>query len=406
MADTKQHSVNIALVCPDGLSIMLFCKGIIRALRNIPDAKVFVICEAGNHNEEIASLGVSCVSIPVYRWFSPWEDLKYIWRLWHLFRQYNCEIILNFTTKPNIYGTFAGKLAGVKTNYLHVVGLGSGFAARTDLRGKIMRWAFVRLYRLACRWSHKAWFTNRQDRQFFIDNGFIAESDTVLSRNYLDTDEYALELVSEQRREHARTACGLVPGEKMVLMVARMIWQKGIREFTEAAELLRASHPTLKFILVAPLETGSQDAVPESFVREKELTANFKWLGFQDDVKKFYAITDLAVLPTYYKEGGYPRALLEPMAMGKPVITTTSEDCRGAVEDGKNGFLVPIQDSESLAMAIDRVMSDNNLRGALGEYSRVKAVRDFDERFIVLGALHDLGLPVSGPAASQQSRKY
>jgi len=142
------------------------------------------------------------------------------------------------------------------------------------------------------------------------------------------------------------------------------------------------------------LETGSQDAVPESYVREKEKSANFKWLGFQDDVKRLYAIADLAVLPTYYKEGGYPRALLEPMAMGKPVITTTSEDCRGTIEEGKNGFLVPIQDSRALAAAISRVMSDDELREILGGYSRVKAVRDFDEQSIVLDALYELGLPV------------
>ena len=135
-------------------------------------------------------------------------------------------------------------------------------------------------------------------------------------------------------------------------------------------------------------------------MREKEKSANFKWLGFQDDVKRLYAIADLAVLPTYYKEGGYPRALLEPMAMGKPVITTNSEDCRGAIEDGKNGFLVPIQDSRALASAVDQIMSDDHLRERLGAYSREKAVRDFDEQEIVFDALSRLGLPVKVSSAS------
>ncbi len=394
MADTKQRPVNIALVCPDGLSIILFCRGIIRALQSIPGVKVFVICEAGDHDREIASLGVSCISVPMYRWLNPWEDVKYCWRLWRAIRRDQCDVVLNFATKPNIYGTFAAKMAGAKFNYLHVVGLGSGFEPRSDMRGRMMRWSFFRLYRIACKWSRKVWFTNRLDRQFFVDHGLIAESDTVLSRNYLDTSEYALELVSDQRKNEARVLCALAAGERMVIMVARMIWQKGIREFAEAAELLREAHPDLKFILVAPLETASQDAVPESYVREKERTANFKWLGFQADVKRLYAIADLAVLPTYYKEGGYPRALLEPMAMGKPVITTTSEDCRGAIEEGENGFLVPIQDSRALAAAIDRVMSNDELRERLGLYSRVKAVRDFDEQLIVPDALRKLGIPV------------
>lgn len=393
--------MNIAFVCPDGLSVILFCKGIIRALQSIPGARVFVMCDPGSYEEEITSLGATCILVPMYRWFSPWEDLKYCWFLSRAMRRHKCEVVLNFTTKSNIYGAFAGSLAGARCNFMHVVGLGSGFAPGQDIRGRMLRWTFVLLYRMACRLSHKIWFTNRRDLEFFTERGMIPEQKAVLSRNYLDTNEYADELVSEQRKEEARSLCGVNYGEKMVIMVARMIWQKGIREFAEAAELLRDSHRKLRFILVAPLETASQDAVPESFVHDKELTANFKWVGFQDDVKRLYAIADLAVLPTYYKEGGYPRALLEPMAMGKPVITTTSEDCRGTVEEGKNGFLVPIQDSKALAEAIDRVISDDALRKALGDYSRVKAMRDFDERSIVLGALRDLGLPVVDPARRQ-----
>ena len=197
-------------------------------------------------------------------------------------------------------------------------------------------------------------------------------------------------------QKQAMALCGLEHGEKVVVMVARMIWQKGIGEFSEAAEILRDSYPMIKFILIAPLEEGSADAVPESYVQHKEQSANFKWLGFQSDVKSFYAIADLAVLPTYYKEGGYPRGLLEPMAMGKPVIGTTSEDCRGAIEDGKNGFLVPIQDSNALANAIVRIMADEELRETMGMYSLEKARRDFDELAIVPEALRQLGLPVLG----------
>ena len=394
MEEPIPHQVNIAFVMPDGYSIMLFAKGILRALKRIPGAKVFVICDAGEYAEKIAALGVSTISVPVYRWFSPWEDLKYTWRLWRVMRNHRFDIVFNFSTKPNIFGTIAAKCAGVRLHCFHVVGLGSGFESRPDISGKLVRWAFLRLYRLACKWSRRVWFTNSQDRRFFIEQELIPENRTVLSRNYLNTDEYGSDLVGEERRKKARSLCGVTKDEQMVVMVARLIWQKGIREFGEAAESLRKSHPNLRFILIAPLEAGSPDAVPESFVRELEQKANLKWLGFQDDVKALYAISDLAVLPTYYREGGYPRALLEPMAMGKPVIATNSEHCRGTVEEGKNGFLVPIRDSRALADAIDAVVSDDTLREKLGSYSREKAVRDFDERLIVPGALRDLGLPV------------
>jgi glycosyltransferase involved in cell wall biosynthesis len=123
-------------------------------------------------------------------------------------------------------------------------------------------------------------------------------------------------------------------------------------------------------------------------------------LGFQDDVKSLYAIADLAVLPTYYREGGYPRGLLEPMAMGKPVIATNSDHCRGAIEEGKNGLLVPVKDAEALAEAIRCIMSDDELRERMGRYSMLKAARDFDEEVIVPAALLKLGLPVANSLPS------
>ncbi len=127
---------------------------------------------------------------------------------------------------------------------------------------------------------------------------------------------------------------------------------------------------------------------------EKEKTSHLKWLGFRSDVKRIYALSDLAVLPSYYKEGGYPRALLEPMAMGKPVITTDIPDCKGTVEEGRNGFLVPAKDAKALAKAIENLILDEHMLKKFGEYSRVKAEREFDEKKIVPQALLQLGIPL------------
>jgi glycosyltransferase involved in cell wall biosynthesis len=387
--------MKIALVCPDGLTVMVFCKGIIRALQSISGARVIVVCDAGAYRHEIEALGVTCAVIAMYRWIDPIGDLKYAWKLWRFFRHERCDVVLNFATKPNIYGSIAAKLAGTPLIMSHVVGLGAGFHPRKNLVGRALQYLVINLYRLACVSSNKVWFTNANNRKLFIEKNLVTEAKTLLTRNYLDVSEYDLDRVSAERMASARRDCGIGPKDQMVIMVARMIWSKGIREFAEAAELLRRSHPALKFVLVAPLEIGSHEAVPESFIREKERGGNLIWLGFQNDVKRLYAIADLAVLPTYYKEGGYPRALLEPMAMGKPVITTDSEDCRGTVEEGYNGYLVPQRDARALADAIARVMSDEDARKRLGRNSQIKAARDFDEKKIVPGALRSLGLPVA-----------
>lgn len=162
-----------------------------------------------------------------------------------------------------------------------------------------------------------------------------------------------------------------------------MIWAKGVGEFAEAAEILRDRLPFVKFILVGPEETTSPDAVPEMYLKDAERKANFMWIGFRNDVKDLYALSDVAVLPSYYREGGYPRALTEPMAMGKPVIAADSIDCRAPVENGRNGFLVPIKDSKALAAAIETLMVDEKKREEFGRYSRIKAVTEYDEKVIV-----------------------
>jgi N,N'-diacetylbacillosaminyl-diphospho-undecaprenol alpha-1,3-N-acetylgalactosaminyltransferase len=310
--------MRIALVCPDGISILLFCKGIIRALQTVPGAEVIVVSDAGEYGPAIEALGAKSVSVPIARWVNPVEDWRYYRRLAEVFRRERCDVVLNFSTKANIYGSLAAKKAGVPLILSHVVGLGGAFLPPRSLRDRLLQRVALLLYRRALRASRKVWFTNGNDRAFFISHGIVTPEQTVLTRNYLDVSEYARSAVPEADVARVRVELGLTPADQIVVMVARMIWPKGVREFAEAAEQLKASRPNLHFLLVAPLETGSPDAVPESYVREKERVSNLRWLGFRRDVKTIYALSDIAVLPSFYKEGGYPRALLEPMSMGNP----------------------------------------------------------------------------------------
>lgn len=387
--------VTVALVCPDGLSIVLFCKGIIRSLLTIPGARVIVICDAGEYHTQIESLGVTCLSVPLARWIDPVADVRYCLRLAAIFKRESCDIVLNFSTKANIYGSLAARLARVPVVLSHVVGLGLAFHEANTIRQRGLRWVVQALYRRALAVCRKVWFTNANDLAFFVEHGIVTPDQCVLTRNYLDVSEYALTAVPSSAIDALRQEFDLAPGDRVVVMVARMIWPKGIREFADAAERLKATHPELVFLLVAPMESASPGSVPESFIREKERTSRLRWLGFRHDVKSIYALCDIAVLPSYYKEGGYPRALLEPMAMGKPLITTTSADCRGAVDEGQNGFLVPPRDATALADAIAELARDPAKRAAFGRCSHEKAWREFDEAPIVFEALSSLGLVVS-----------
>lgn len=378
------------IVIPDGLSLLLFCKGIIKTLKKSdPGMELAAVCSQGPHKAEIEALGVECIHLEMDRFVSPWKDFWYLVSLCRIFRKKRFDLVLNFSTKPNIYGTFAARFAGVDRVVSHVVGLGSSFLPARGFRDKCLQSVMLRLYRIACGLCHKVWFTNKNDLEFFLSNRVVSSNKVILTKNYLDTDYYVSSAVGPDDLSALRKELNIGEGDKVVVMVARMIWPKGIKEFAEAAVSLKAKCPYLKFLLVAPLENDSSYAVPESYIREKESVSNLRWLGFQSDVRNVYALADLAVLPTYYREGGYPRGLTEPMSMGKAVVAADNPDCAGAVEDGKNGYLVPMKNSAALADAIEDLVMDDTKRNEFGRYSRLKAERDFSEKAILEGAIHE-----------------
>ena len=302
--------------------------------------------------------------------------------------------MINFSTKPNIYGPISARLAGCRLVLGHVVGLGSTFASSEQDRPShaALRLTVRLLYRLASTLSDAMWFTNKNDLTYFKQLGLVGRTETLLTRNYLDVNRYTPAGVSDEAVASVRSELGLEPGDRVVLMIARMIWAKGIREFVEAAVSLRTTVPSLHFVLVAPPEGDSEDAVPASYVEQHTSKANLHWLGFRNDVQALIALCDAAVLPSYYKEGGYPRAILEPMAMGKPVVAADTADCRGPVEHGVTGYLVPPRDSDALATAIAKLIEDPDLRRRFGAKARQKIEQEFDEDVIVPQALTRLGI--------------
>jgi N,N'-diacetylbacillosaminyl-diphospho-undecaprenol alpha-1,3-N-acetylgalactosaminyltransferase len=164
------------------------------------------------------------------------------------------------------------------------------------------------------------------------------------------------------------------------MMVARIVWSKGVKEFIEASTLVSQTCPNVRFLLVGPLDPGSPDEIPSSYV-EQHLSPHFTWLGFQQDVKSILALADIVTLPSYYQEG-IPRVLLEAMAMQKPIITTDNVGCREVVDDGMNGFLVPTQNVMALASAIQTLVKDESCRLRFGLHSRRKVQAEFDESLI------------------------
>lgn len=383
--------MKIAIVIPDGHSVVMFLPGIIRTLKRNPGARITVLSDDGDYKSQIEALGVESLRVPMHRFISPVRDIRYLLALYSIFKRERFDAVLNFSTKPNIYGTIAARMVGVPHIVSAVVGMGITFMPGDGFRKRLLRGLVSGLYRLTGRWSRFIWFTNGNDAAYFRARGFAAESKIIVTKQDLDTKYYRSEALSEAELAKLRGELGLNEKDRVVLMVARLIWAKGVREFAEAARLLRESHPAAIFLLIGNLEPQSLDPVPESYIREMEGISNLRWLGFRDNLRYYYALSDLVVVPSYYKEGGYSRVVLEAMALGKAVIAADSEDLKG-VEDGKSGLLVPIKDSEALGRAIAALINDDVKRDAFGRYARLKAEKEFDVDVVLPGALKRLGL--------------
>jgi N,N'-diacetylbacillosaminyl-diphospho-undecaprenol alpha-1,3-N-acetylgalactosaminyltransferase len=280
-----------------------------------------------------------------------------------------------FTAKPNIYGTLAGKMAKVPTIINLVEGLGS-FYLEDSAKNIVVRTLIEKLYKLVFLMSDKVVFVNADDPAYLESKGVIKRSQIQVIKSVgIDTAEFDPNLVNKEQIEALRDELQI--GSKIVvLMVARAIWHKGVREYYEAAKLL-ADDKNVQFVLVGDTDEGNPSSADESFLN----SGNVLWLGHRDDVLELTAMADIYVLPSYRE--GVPRTLLEAASMAKPIITTNTVGCREVVKDGKNGFLVTVKNSEMLSKKIEYLLNNVSERNIMGENGRIMAINEFDIQQVV-----------------------
>lgn len=396
--------MRIALVYADDFSLWHFHRNLLTRLTDAGH-EVFAVTAPGEYASRFESIGVRHVSVPIHRFMSPLRDLSLLLEFYRVFHELRLDVVHTFTIKPNIYGTTAARMAGVKCVIGTAEGLGYMYGEDVGWKLRLMRPVVNALYRLGCWMSHRFWFVNPDDRDLFVRHHIVNPDKAFLTISAgVDVQTYSRAEIDQPRARALRERWELEDGMTTVVMVvARVIWSKGVREFVEAAEIVTGKHPSVRFLLVGPLEEESPEAVPLDYLRTKEASTNFRWTGFVDDIKAAYAIADIVTLPSYYREG-VPNVLLEAMAIGKPVVTTDHIGCREVVEEGRNGFLVPVKDGRALARALETLVTDRKVRESFGRYSRVMVERDFDKSKIIDRIMEDL-YGTEGPSgAPTQSR--
>ncbi|RUW62297.1 glycosyltransferase family 4 protein [Mesorhizobium sp. M7A.F.Ca.US.008.03.1.1] len=347
-------------------NVVNFRKGLIEALRS-RGYDVVVIAPRDEYSSLIAAMGCRYVELDMDNsGTSPLRDLVLLWRYWRLLRRERPLAFVGFTIKPNVFGSIAANLNGIPV-INNISGLGTAF-----VRGGLLLRIAKALYRVALARSKMVFFQNDDDRMLFVDERLVRKDRTaLLPGSGIDLERFA-------PASEARIRSGAI----VFLLVARLLWDKGVGEFIEAARLVRQEVPGVRFHLLGFLDVENRTAVSREQVEKWVGEGLVEYLGSTDDVRPFMRAADCVVLPSYRE--GTPRSLLEAAAMGKPLIATDVPGCREVVDHAVNGFLCKVRDPDDLASKmVEFARLDGSSRDRMGAQSRNKVERQFSETIVI-----------------------
>lgn len=325
---------------------------------------------------QLEAMGLTVHSIPMLRTgTNPLADLKTLWALWRLMQRVQPRSVLGYTIKPVIYGSLAAWLAGVPNRFALITGLGYSFQGEGQ-RGRLQ--ALVqRLYALALVRVDKVFFQNPDDEFLFRQRSILSMGTPSCVVNGSGVDVASFQVAP------------LPPGPPCFLLIARLLGDKGVREYAQAAQRIRAAHPGVQCALVGWLDTNP-DAITQAELDAWVAEGNITFLGRLSDVRPAIAACSIYVLPSYRE--GTPRTVLEAMAMGRAIITTDAPGCRETVVDGDNGLLVPVKSVDALEQAMLKFIEDPTLVPRMGLRSRQMAEEKYDVHKVNAVMLREMGI--------------
>jgi len=297
-----------------------------------------------------------------------WQELETLRELRRLYKEIQPDIVHHVTIKPVLYGTLVARWVGGIQILNAISGLGYFFIAqgwKSSIRKTLLLWVYRAILH-----SKKVWilFQNPDDQALFAQYKIIyPEHAFKIKGSGVDLQQFA---------------CSSIPkGRIKIILVARMLWDKGVGEFVESATALTQQRLDADFLLVGSVDPGNPESISVEQLEEWNRSGVVKWLGERADIAQLLAESHIAVLPSYRE--GLPKSLIEAAAVGRPIVTTDVPGCREVVKDGENGFLVPAKDAKKLAVAIQKLINNPKLLTSMGKKSRLMAEQEFSIHQIV-----------------------
>lgn len=335
--------------------------------------EVLVVTHIQHERERLEQLGLRVTALDMgRRSVNPLAALVTLWRLTALYRAERPSIVHHIALKPILIGSLAARLAGIRGVVNAVVGMGFAYSSSHWLAKLLRPLMTVVLKRLLNPPGSHVVFENHDDLETSVALGTVKRQDAVLIRGAgVQPQTQNIDITPHD-----------IP---LVVLVARMLWDKGIQEYVTAAQLLRQQGVKVRCLLVGGVDQDNRASLDEATLQRWNAEGVVEWLGFRTDVAQLLTQADIACLPSYRE--GLPKALLEAMAAGLPCVTTDVPGCREAVRHGDNGLLVPARHPEALAQALKQLIEDPAMRARMGARGRERVQQEFSSQQVIAQTL-------------------
>jgi len=343
----------ICISASEGRSLINFRGSLIKSWVNSGASVVCSSIEAPEDMTEIKErLGAEYCQIPGSRTgIGVLEGIRMFFSYLKFFRRMKPDMCFLYMSKPIAFGGAAARFIRIKNINVLVNGLENAYY-RTGAKDALVRFVMNLFYRYSASTANNVFFQNEDDMRYFKEHSLLKKDNaSVVLGSGVDMEYFLREPL---------------PPEPVLLMTARLLWSKGIREYLNAIKIVKEKYPEAEFMLVGGLD-HNDEAITEEELNISLREYGIHYCGFASDVRPYLNSCSVFVLPSYHE--GLPRSVTEAMSVGRPIITTDVPGCRETVTDGYNGYIVPVRDEKALAEAMEKLVADKELRERMGQAS-------------------------------------
>lgn len=332
--------------------------------------KVYVACENTGRGDEIAVDGITFIDFPLSRsGVNPIEEYRLYKRFVKLYKDVRPDVVHQITIKPVVYGSLAAKRLGVKGVVNAISGMGYMFT-----KGKVgfVQRIILNLMKKGAGSNVSFIFQNEDDLSALKSFGILDKVNSInlIKGSGIDLNKFTYSEIPD------------AVGPIKIIFPSRMLIDKGIRELIEASVILKNKYNNLiQFLLVGKVDDNNKAAVTADQLMNWSDGKYVLWSGHAENMHEMYKQAHIVVLPSYRE--GLPKSLIEACAVGRPIVTTDAIGCKDCVDEGINGFKVPVKDSKALALALEKLILDSSLRTRMGLAGRIKAEREFNVEDVI-----------------------